>query len=105
MISQSDLGGQIVMGTSAVDYDTWRGELRGLAIYSKELTPAEVLRHYRGWTDGRGVDPPDLDGAIARYAFTEGAGRDIYAVVSGPDLEIPKRFGVPHKALLMSAVK
>jgi hypothetical protein len=104
-ISQSDLAGQIVMGTSAVDYEPWEGEVRGLAIYSKELTSAEVLRHYKDWTDGR-VDPPDLDGAVARYAFTEGAGHDIHnAVVSGPDLEIPKRFGVPHKPLLQSLAK
>ena len=104
-ISQSDLAGQIVMGTSAVDYEPWEGEVRGLAIYSKELTSAEVLRHYKDWTDGR-VDPPDLDGAVARYAFTEGAGHDIHnAVVSGSDLEIPKRFGVPHKPLLQSLAK
>jgi hypothetical protein len=105
-ISQSDLTGQIVMGTSAVDFEPWSGEVRGLAIYSKELTPAEVLRHDRNWTDERGPGPPDLDGAIAYYAFIEGAGRDIHnAIVSGPDLEIPKWFGVPHKALLESPIK
>ena len=105
-ISQSDLAGQIVIGTSAVNYEPWPGEVRGLAIYSKELTAAEVLRHYRHWTDERGLGPPDLDGAVAYYAFTEGAGRDIHnTVVSGPDLEIPKRFGVPHKAVLESPVK
>jgi len=94
------------MGTSAAYYEPWPGEIRGLAIYSKELTPAEVLRHYRDWVDGGRVDPPDLDGAVARYAFTEGAGRVIHnAVVSGPDLEIPKRFGVPHKALLKSPAR
>lgn len=105
-ISQSELSGQIVLGTSAVNYQPWPGEVRGLAIYSKEFTAAQVSRHYGNWIGGRGVDPPDLDGAIARYAFTEGAGRDIHnAIVSGPDLEIPKRFGVPHKALLESPVK
>ncbi len=105
-ISQSDLAAQMVMGTSAAYYEPWPGEIRGLAIYSKELTPAEVLRHYRDWTDGGRVDPGDLYGAVARYAFTEGAGRDIHnAVVSGPDLEIPKRFRVPHKAFLRSPAR
>lgn len=102
-ISQSELSGQLVMGTSPVDYEPWPGEVRGLAIYSKELTAAQVSRHYGNWIGGRGADPPNLDGAVARYAFTEGAGRDIHnTVVSGPDLEIPERFGVPHKALLES---
>jgi VanZ family protein len=105
-ILQSELLGQIVIGTSAVEYQPWPGEVRGLAIYSKELTAAEVSRHYENWMAGRGFDPPDLDGAIAHYAFAEGAGREIRnAVASGPDLEIPEYFGVPHKALLTSAVK
>ena len=105
-ISQSELSGQIVMGTSAVEYQPWPGEVRGLAIYSKELTAGEVSRHYENWMGGRGFDPPDLDGAIAHYAFAEGAGSEIHSTVaSGPDLEIPEYFGVPHKALLTSAVK
>jgi VanZ family protein len=106
MISQSEFSGQIVMGTSPVEYQPWLGEVRGLAIYSKELTAAEVSRHYGNWIDGRAIDPPDLDGNIARYAFAERAGHEIRnAVASGPGLEIPKYFEIPHKALLMSAVK
>ncbi len=105
-ISQRQLSGQIVMGTSAVDYQPWPGEIHGLAIYSKQLTAAEVSRHYANWISERRVNPPDLDGAIAYYAFTEGAGREIHdAVASGPDLEIPDYFGIPHKAFLTSAVK
>jgi hypothetical protein len=105
-ISQSELSGQIVMGTSPVDYQPWPGEIRGLAIYSKELTASEVSRHYGNWIGGFGVDPPDLDEVIARYDFTERAGSEIHnAVASGPSLEIPKHFGIPHKAMLTSAIK
>jgi hypothetical protein len=105
-ILQGDLAGEIVLGTSAMDFEPWSGEIRGLAIYSKELTPAEVLRDYRNWTDGRTVDPQDLEGATAVYGFAEGAGREIHsAVVSGPDLEIPQRFVVPHKAFLASPLE
>jgi hypothetical protein len=105
-ILRRDFAGRVVMGTSPVRYDPWPGEVYGLAIYSKELTPAEVLQHYRDWTDKRGGDPPDLDRAIARYALTEGTGREIHnAVVSGPDLEIPDRFEVPAKPFLQSPVK
>jgi VanZ family protein len=104
--SQKELSGQIVMGTSAVDYEPWPGEVRGLAIYSKELTPAEVLRHYGQWSDGRGIDSWELSGAMAYYSFTERAGREIHsAVASGPDLQIPRTFTVPYKAFLQSPVK
>ena len=56
-ILQSELSGQIVMGTSPVEYQPCRGEVRGLAIYSSGLTPAQVFEHYKAWTDGPGVDP------------------------------------------------
>ena len=106
-ISQKELSGQIVMGTSPIEYLPGAGEVSGLALYLKELTPVEVFRHYRNWTAERGLVPPDLESALASsYAFTEGAGRDIHnAVVSGADLEIPTRFALPHKALLKSPVK
>ena len=101
VVSLEELSGEIVLGTSAVDYDPWPGEIRGLAIYSKELTSAEAFHHYQSWIEGEKTGPPDLNGAIARYAFTERAGRVIHSAVSGgADLEIPKRFVIPHKVLL-----
>jgi VanZ family protein len=103
-IFRSDLSGDIVLGTSPVTYDPWAGEVCGLAVYSKELTPAGVLRNYKEWTDPSG--PPDLDGAIARYAFKEAAGREVRnEVPSGPNLEIPATFSVLHKGLLRTPAK
>jgi len=105
-ISQSDLAGQIVIGTSPIRYDPWRGEVRGVAIYAKELTPAEIARNYAAWVSVNAAAPADTNGAAARYAFTEGAGRIIHSTVSSaPDLEIPKRFVVPDKAFLQSPAK
>jgi VanZ like family len=100
-ISRSELLGKIVLGTSPITYQPWLGELHGLAIYSKELTPADALRHYKEWTVPSGH--PDLDGAIARYSFARGAGSEVRSQVpTGPNLEIPASFSVPHKSLLVS---
>lgn len=100
-IWRSELSGQIVLGTSPVAYDPWTGELRGLAIYSKDLTPLEALKHYEEWTDPTGS--PDLDGVMARYGFAERQGREVRNdVLYGSPLEIPATFSVPHKALLRS---
>jgi hypothetical protein len=104
-ISRNELSGQIVMGTSPVEYQPWLGEVRGLAIYSKGLTPAQVFEHYKAWTDGPGVDLSEPD-TVALYRLTERAGNKLHnAAHGGPDLEIPRNFTVPHKALLTSPVK
>ena len=104
-ISQSELSGQIVMGTSPVEYQPWMGEVRGLAIYSSGLTPAQVFDHYKAWTEGPGVNPSEPY-TIALYRFTERAGNKLHNVAhAGPDLEIPRNFTVPHKAFLTSPVK
>ncbi len=105
-ISLEDLSGQIVLGTSPVDYDPWEGIIRELATYAKELTPEEALRHYLNWTSARDAGTPDLNGAIACYAFAEGMGSAIRnAVIAGPNLHIPKMFRQPDKPLLESPFK
>jgi hypothetical protein len=62
-----------------------------------------VLHDYAGWIDGRGVGFADQDGTTARYNSIERAGPDVHsAVISAPDLKIPKNFVVPHKPFLQS---
>jgi VanZ like family/Concanavalin A-like lectin/glucanases superfamily len=103
-ISKADLAGKIVLGTSPLTYQPWSGELRGLSIYSKELTSADASRHYKEWIDPYGG--PDLQYAVARYAFGEGAGREVRnEVASEPNLEIPATFAIPHKGMLRSPAK
>lgn len=105
-VRPDDLAGQIIVGNSSVRYSPWEGDVYALAFYSKELTPAEVLNQFTDWADKRPGDSLDLNGVIARYDFTEGTGRKIHnAVASGPDLEIPVRFDVPHKPFLQSPAK
>src|SRR5579863_3938180 len=104
-ISRSELSGQIVLGTSPASYQQWSGELHGLAIYSKELTPADAILHYKQWTDPNGGHP-DLNGAIARYTFAEAGGNKVHnQVASEPDLKIPAAFSVPYKSLLESPTR
>jgi VanZ like family/Concanavalin A-like lectin/glucanases superfamily len=100
-----DLSGQLVLGTAVAEYQPWAGVIRGLAIYSKALTSAEVLLHYENWTVHLN-EFPNLDGAVARYAFTQGTGREIRnEVASAPALEIPANFRVPHKPFLSFPIR
>lgn len=101
----SDLSGPIILGTSVFLSQPYVGEIRGLAVYSKALTPEEVLRNYGDWTAAPGtikrasIEP----GTVARYDFTEGAGRKVHSmIVATPSLEIPEQYVVPHKPFLES---
>lgn len=105
-ISQDELSGQIVLGTAAENYQPWTGEVKGLAVYANELTAAQVSKHFDSWITIPNGSAPDLNGATAYYAFTEGKGRDIHnKIASGPDLEIPRWFEVPRKGVLNSPAK
>jgi VanZ family protein len=96
-----ECAGQLVLGTSPIGKSTWPGQLKGLALYQQELSPAEVLRHYQSWTtQGR----PGLLGnerAIGVYLFNEGAGNVVHNDVRpGIDLYIPPRFTLLHQFFL-----
>jgi VanZ family protein len=105
-LGPSDVSGQIVLGTSAVDFRPWQGEVGGLAIYSQELTAAEVARHYADWTAVPSAVLPDPNYALAGYLFHEHQGRVIHSDPGrGPDLIIPRSFDVPDKEMLTSPVK
>jgi VanZ family protein len=100
-ISGTELLGNIVLGTSPINYDPWRGAIQGLAIYAKRLTAADAKEHWQNWT--LHDRSPDLNAAITRYTFNGRVGSELHnEVPSGPDLAIPKRFSVPYKAFLAS---
>ena len=93
--------GQLVIGTSPVRNEKWSGELKGLAIYRGELTPAQVRQHYETWTaQGR----PELSGndhAMAVYLLNERSGNVVHSAVgAGMDLYIPERYSLLHQKFL-----
>ena len=98
-LSAKDFSGQIVIGTSPESLSPWIGRLLGLAIYQQELTPSEVLDHYKIWIGNRASGM--LKEAAALYTFDEGAGSIVHnRGTAGPSLIIPASFQVPHPRLL-----
>jgi len=99
-ITQKDLSGQLIVGTSPTVYDTWRGKLLGLALFGQELTPSQVSEHYRAWLDGRS-EVVENSRPVALYTFGERTGHIVHnQIASGPDLTIPDSFRIPYKPLL-----
>jgi hypothetical protein len=92
---------QLVVGTSPVRDDHWRGQVRGLAIYNRELTAIQASQHYETWTANGRPDDSGTEGAVARYLFDEHSGAVVHnAVRQGTDLYIPERYVLLHQIFL-----
>jgi len=95
--------GRLVIGNSALQSDSWSGQLLGLAIYHGELTPPEVHEHYESWTHrGR---PAITEGKrnVALYLFDEHSGNVVHNHArSGVDLDIPEKYMVLDQLFLES---
>jgi hypothetical protein len=99
--SSGDLTGRLVVGNSPVTTDNWYGQLRGLAVYNRQLTPDEVSRHFAEWTKHDAKAFSAREGAIALYLFNEQSGNIVHNQIdSATDLIIPERFFVLHEQFL-----
>ena len=101
-ITSKDFSGQLIVGTSPTVYDTWRGNLFGLALFSRELTPAQVSEHFQAWLNGW-PEEVKSDNPAVLYTFGERYGNVVYdQIVSGPELVIPASYRIPYKPFLKS---
>ena len=100
-ISSQDLVGQFVIGNSPTIAYSWSGQLKGLAIYDRELSAAEVSQSSADWTAGSHLDSDKIGGAAARYLFDERHGNIVRNQVdASTNLLIPERFFLLHPEFL-----
>jgi VanZ family protein len=100
-LTGNDFTGELVIGNSPVQNNTWGGQLWGLGIFDRELTAAQVLQHYDLWTEEQGVELVREAGTRALYLFNEHAGRIVRnQVPSEPSLYIPEDYFVLHQKFL-----
>ena len=104
-----DLSGEFIIGTSPLTAYNWSGEVRGVAIYDRELTAAEVSQNYANWTSGWTTasrtnsrsDEATGDSVVARYLFNEEKGNVVHNQVDpATSLLIPGRFLILHEQFL-----
>jgi hypothetical protein len=100
-LSSQELTGRLIVGNSPVTTDNWSGQLKGLAIYDRELTADEVSQHFANWTTNAQPDLAKSAGAVALYLFNEGNGNVVHNQEdSATGLLIPERFFVLHGQFL-----
>ena len=100
-LSSRDFAGQLVVGTSPVENQSWSGDLLGLAIYDRMLTSTEVLEHFNSWTKNGRPAISGKEGPAALYLFDERGGNVIHNRAGlAPDLYTPDHYLIAHQALL-----
>jgi len=101
-LSCADFSGQLVLGDSAISDNPFQGKITALAIYQREVTPAEISNAYTAsQAEAPLLKPADDDRMLARYTFAEGSGKVIYnRAGSAPDLYIPRTFRLLHQPFL-----
>jgi hypothetical protein len=94
--------GRIILGDSPEQPDSFRGQVRGLAIYESELSGDEIPDHYKAWTErGRpDIFPDERNSGL--YLFNEHKGNVAGSLTGIPsrDLQIPERYQVIDKIAL-----
>ena len=100
-VSNQDLTGQLVIGNPPTIAYSWSGQLKGLAIYDRELSAIEVSQSSADWTEGSRLASDKIGGAAARYLFDERHGNIVRNQVdASTNLLIPERFFLLHPEFL-----
>ena len=104
-LSGKDLAGQLILANGPFRDHSWRGELKGLAVYGAQLTSAQIQQHYQSWTQRREPFVDKSESPLAAYLFAERSGSIMHnAVPSGADVTVPKRFLVVNQLRFESPV-
>jgi hypothetical protein len=100
-LTSQEFTGELVVGNSPVENNSWSGQLWGLAIYKRALTAAEIMQHYDAWARRGQVEIAEDKNALAVYLFEERAGRVVHnKEASEPNLYIPEHYTIFDQAFL-----
>jgi VanZ family protein len=100
-LTNQDLTGQFVVGNAPSTTYTWSGQVKGVAVYDRELSTAEVSQSSADWRKDSQVDSFKSENLVARYSFDEGKGNIVHNQInSATDLLIPEHFFVLHEQFL-----
>lgn len=100
-LSAKNLNARFVLGDSPGQSDSWRGELLGLAIYSRQLTATQAFHDCVTWKQQGRPELTGDEGNVALYLFDEHAGNVVSNKArSGVALYIPEKYTVMDQIFL-----
>jgi VanZ family protein len=79
--AQTEFSGTILLGNSYRRKNGWYGEIRGLAIYNRILSPDEIVTHSKKVFQAGMVGLAETPGCLALYPFDEGKGKIVRSIL------------------------
>jgi hypothetical protein len=99
--STNNFTGRLMVANSPNVSDSWSGRILGLAIYDRQLTPAQIAQHYESWTKNQRPALAQDEAPVALYLFNERAGNIVHNQLNlSTDLIVPTHYFVLHPGLL-----
>lgn len=100
-VPAGSFAGRLIVGDSPAQPNSFRGEIRGLAIYDVELDDARTVRHYETWTAAGRPEIVPADRNQALFLFNEHEGGTVRnQATANCDLYIPEKYEVVDKIWL-----
>lgn len=101
LIPEEAFAGRLIIGDSPEQPNSFRGQIRGLAVYAAELSAAQVFHHYEMWTENGAPEIAPDERNTALYLFNEGMGNVIHnRAAFDSNLQIPNTYAVINKIAL-----
>ena len=95
--------GNLILGNSSTGKNSWKGNIKGLAIYNNFLKPSQVSHNYTTWQETGSPLLSEDDGIIALYLFNDENGNSVRDRSHRQnELIIPPTFTVLQKKILES---
>jgi VanZ family protein len=92
---------RLVVGNSVTGRQSWIGEIHGLALYGKSLSPEKVEHHFDGWTHEGRFPIDTMEDPLVLYSFAGRQGNQVQEQSSlNHALQIPLRPIVLEKVFL-----
>ena len=102
-VSTHNFTGRLVIADSPTVNDSWSGQIMGLAIYERQLTASQIVRHYGDWTKNQRPTLAEDEAPVALYLFNEGKGRIVHNQLdSTTDLTIPSYYFALRPSVLVA---
>jgi len=100
-LAAQGFSGRLVLGDSPGQSDAWSGQILGVALYQRQLTPTQVIHNYATWTQNGRPDPAPDEHITALYLFDEREGNVVRNRVNSMlDLTIPNDYKVMDKMVM-----